>query len=61
MVWGMISSVGIGLIVSFHSNINSSVYKELLRRHALSHLRKGTAETPIFMQDNAPCHRAKFS
>ena len=59
MVWGMISSAGVGPIVRFHGNINASVYKELLRQHALPHLRKGTVETPIFMQDNAPCHKAK--
>ena len=59
MVWGMISSVGVGPIVHFHGNINASVYKELLRQHALPHLHKGTVETPIFMQDNMPCHKAK--
>ena len=59
MVWGMISLVGVGPIVCFHGNINASVYKELLHQHALSHLHKGTVETPIFMQDNAPCHKAK--
>ena len=26
---------------------------------ALPHLRKGTVQTPIFMPDNAPCHKAK--
>ena len=52
MVWGMISSAGLEPIVRFHGNINASVYKELLRLHALPHLRKGTVETPIFMQDN---------
>ena len=55
----MISSVGIGPVVCFHSNINASVYKELLRQHALPHLCKGTVEIPIFRQDNAPCHKAK--
>ena len=58
-VMGMISSVGVGPIVRFHGNINVCVYKELLFHHALPHLRKGTVETPIFMQDNAPCHKAK--
>ena len=38
---------------SFHGNINASVY-------AILHLRKRTVETPIFMQDNAPCHKAKI-
>ena len=50
MVWGMISSAGVGPIIRFHGNINASFYKELLRQHAFSHLRKGIVETPIFMQ-----------
>ena len=58
-VWGMISSMGVGPIVHFHGNINASVYKKLLCQHALPHLSKGTVEIPIFMQDNAPCHKAK--
>ena len=53
MVWGMISSAVVGPIVRFHGNMNTSVYKEILRQHALRHLHKGTVETPIFMQDNA--------
>ena len=56
MVWGMISSTGVGPIICFHSNINASVYKKLLCQHA--HLCKGTVETPIFMQDNMSCHKA---
>ena len=59
MVWSMISSVGVGPIVHFHGNINASVYKELLRQHALPHLRKRTVETPIFMQDNATSYKSK--
>ena len=59
MVWGMISSVGVVPMVRFHGNINASIYKELLSLHALPHLRKGTVENPIFMQDNAPCHKTK--
>ena len=58
MVW-WISSVGVGPIIRFHGNINVSVYKEHLCQHALPHLHKGTVETPIFMQDNTPCHKAK--
>ena len=44
---------------SFHGYINASVYKEL-HQHALLHLRKGTVETPIFVQDNESCHKAKI-
>ena len=59
IVWGMISSAGVGPTVRFNGNINASDYKELLRQNALPHLRKVTVETPIFMQDNALCHKAK--
>ena len=55
----MISSAGVGPMVRFHGSIHASVYKKLLRQQALPRLRKGAVETPIFMQDNAPCHRAK--
>ena len=54
----MISSAGVGPIVHFHSNINANIYK--LHQHALPHLCKGTLETPISMQDNVPCHKAKI-
>ena len=56
MVCGMITSVGVGPSVCCHSNINASISKELLHLHALPYLRKGTVETPIFMQDNTPCY-----
>ena len=55
----MISSAGVGPIFRFHSNNYANVYKEFLRQHAHPHLYKGTAETPIFMQGNAPCHKFK--
>ena len=54
----MISSAGVGPVIRFHGNINASVYKELLCKHVLPHLHKVTVETRIFMQDNAPCHKA---
>ena len=56
----MISLAGVGPTVHFHGNINAHVYKELLHQHALLHLHKGIVETPIFMQDNMPCHKAKI-
>ena len=59
MVSRMISSAGVWPIVRFHGNINASLYKEFLRQHALSHLRKETVEIPVFMHDNAPYHKGK--
>ena len=35
MAWEMISSAEVGRIVHFHGNINASIYKELLRQHAV--------------------------
>ena len=51
--------MGVGPIVCFYGNINATIYKEFLRQHGLPHSRKGTFETQIFTQDNAPCHKAK--
>ena len=59
MVRWIISSAGIGPIVRFPGNINANVYKELLHQHVLPRLRKGTVEIPIFMEINAPGHKAK--
>ena len=59
MVWGKISSAEVGPIVRLHGNINASVYKEYLHQHVLPHLCKGAVKIPIFMQDNALCHKAK--
>ena len=53
------SSAGVGPITPFHGDFNASVYKEFLRQHALPNLHKVTVEIPIFMKDNAPCHKAK--
>ena len=59
MVWAMIFSAGVGPIVSFLDNTNDSVVKEFLHQHPFPHLHKGTVETPIFMQDNAPYLKIK--
>ena len=59
-VRGMIPSARVGPIVHFLGNINASVCKELLRQHALPNLRKGTVETPIFMQDSVPYPKLKL-
>ena len=55
----MISSARVGTIVRFHDDINISIYEEFLPQHAPRHLCKGTVETLIIMQDNAPFHKAK--
>lgn len=58
MVWGVISSFGVGPLVRLHGKVNADVYKQLLIQHVVPYLR-ATTPNAIFMQDNAPCHKAK--
>ena len=55
MVWGMISSYGVGTIIRFHCNINA-IYKELLRQHVPLYLQ---LKLQYLCKKNAPSHTAK--
>ena len=59
IVWGVISAAGTGPLVRLHGRINGEVYKQIIRQHALPYLRSSSVQSPIFMQDNAPCHSCK--
>ena len=59
MVFGMISDTATGLLVRLPSKINTSVYKEILKKHVVPNLRTPINQPAVFMQDNAPCHTAK--
>ena len=59
MVFGMISGDGVGSLVRLHGKVNAAVYKQLVKDHVLPVLRNSTKQQSIFMQDNAPCHKAK--
>ena len=54
MVWGMISGDGVGPLVRLQGKVNAGVYKD----NVLPVLRYSTKHPSIFMQDNAPCHKA---
>ena len=58
MVWGMISSSGVGPLIRLHGKVNAEVYKQLLDQHVLP-VFYASSQNPVFMQDNAPCHKAK--
>ena len=58
MVWGMISGDGVGPFVRLKGKVNAGVYKQLVKDHVLPVLRNSTKQPSIFMQDNAPCHKA---
>lgn len=57
MVWGMMSSAGVGPLIRIQGTVNAEVYKQILIQHAIPTLQ--TVPNSMFMQDNAPCHKAK--
>ena len=59
MVFGMISFAGTGPLVRLHSKITAAVYKEILKKHVVHNLRTAINQPAVFMQNNAPCHKAK--
>ena len=59
MVFGMISAAGTRLLVRLHDKINITVYKEILKKHSVPHLRTVINQLAVFMQDNTPCHTVK--
>ena len=58
MVFCMISATGTGTLVRLHGKINTTVYKEILKKH-VPNLRTTIYQPAVFMQDNAQCHTAK--
>ena len=58
MVWGMISRDGVGSLVRLQGKVNAGVYKQLVKDHVFPVPRNSTKQPSIFMQDNAPCHKA---
>lgn len=59
MVFGMMSAQGTGDLVRLNTRVNGTIYKNVLKDHVIPILRNSECEKPIFMQDNAPCHKAK--
>ena len=59
MVWGMMSAAGVGPIVCVQGTLSAEFYKRLLIQHAVPNLQSTTGQSAIFMQDNAPCHKAR--
>ncbi len=60
MVWGAMSSAGVGLLCFLKSKVNTAVYQEVLEHFMLPAADQlyGDADF-IFQQDLAPAHSAK--
>ncbi len=63
MFWGCFTAAGTGPLVAIEGNVNAAKYINLLEEHlipAYEGIRDDMGdEGMIFMQDNAPCHKAK--
>ena len=57
-MFGMISAAGTGTLVRLHGKINTTVYKEILKKH-VPNLRTSINQPAVFMQENTLCHTVK--
>lgn len=61
MVWGCITNYGVGPLIFIEGSMNAAKYQKLLTEHFLPYwadIRTTDGTRKIFIQDNAPCHRA---
>ena len=57
MFWGCFSKLGLGPLVAVEGTMNAQNYLELLRDTVLPEI-SAAGRPMVFMQDNAPCHKA---
>jgi transposase len=58
MFWGCFSYHGLSKLVVVDETMNAEKYKNVLEHHLVPELRNFNSEI-VFMQDNAPCHKAR--
>ena len=58
MIWGAMSSAGVGPLCFIKSGVNADIYQEILKHFMLPSELYGDADF-IFQQDLAPAHTAK--
>jgi len=59
MFWGCFSGLVLGPPVALQENLNSAGYLEILKEYLIPEIR-ATRKQMIFIQDNAPCHKARI-
>ena len=59
MGFGMFSARGTTPLVRLNTRVNAAVYKAMLDDHVIPFMNSSAVDDPIFMQDNAPCNKAK--
>lgn len=61
MLWGSISSKGVGPLVVITGTMNANKYQETLHQHLVPQINRWYGRhrhSCVFQQDNAPCHKA---
>lgn len=61
MVWGCITSRGVGPILFIEGSINMNKYQEIIDEGVIPCIEELSADIsePVFQDDSAPCHRAR--
>ena len=59
MVFGMFSSQGTTPLVRLQTRVNAQIYKNIVQDHVVPLIQNSGFDRATFMQDNAPCHKAK--
>ena len=59
MVFGMFSSQGTTPLVRLQTRVNVQTYKNIVQDHVVPIIQNSGFDRDTFMQDNAPCHKAK--
>ena len=59
IVFGMFSSQGTTPLVRLQTRVNAQIYKNIVQDHVVSIIQNSGFDRDTFMQDNAPCHKAK--
>ena len=59
MVFGMFSTQGTTPLVRLQTRVNAQIYKNIVQDHVVPIIQNSGFDRATFMQDNAPCHKAK--
>ena len=59
MIFGMFSSPGTTPLVRLQTRVNAQIYKIFVQDHVMPIIQNSGFDRATFMQDTAPCHKAK--
>ena len=59
MVFGMFSSQGTTPLVRLQTRVNAQIHKKIVQDHVVPIIQNSDFDRATFIQDNAPCHKAK--